>query len=137
VQTETGTVKLRATLPNQDYYFWPGQFVNVRLVLEVKKNAVLVPQTAIQIGQQGPFVYVVENGMAQMRPVVAGQPQSDLVHIQSGLTGGEKVITAGQLMVQPGAPVVIAPPAAPAANGARGTPSTQPTTAPTTSPSQD
>lgn len=134
VQQDTGTVKLRATLPNSDQHFWPNQFVNVRMVLYVTKDAVLVPQTAIQIGQQGPFVYIVESGAAQMRPVVTGQPQGDLVHIQSGLTGGEKVITAGQLLVQPGAPVMIAQPAAPQANGAPSTPSTQPTTAPTTSP---
>jgi len=55
VQNGTGTVKLRATLDNADNYFWPGQFVNVRLVLTTKKGAVLIPSQATQVGQQGPL----------------------------------------------------------------------------------
>jgi multidrug efflux system membrane fusion protein len=60
IQNSTGTVNLRATLPNPDRHFWPGQFVNVKLVLETKKGAVLVPNQAAQISQQGPFVYVIK-----------------------------------------------------------------------------
>jgi len=55
----SGTVKLRATVPNADHHFWPGQFVNVRLVLKVQKGAVLIPTQATQISQSGPFVYTV------------------------------------------------------------------------------
>src|SRR5207248_7619695 len=60
VQPGAGTVKLRATLKNEDQHFWPGQFVNVRLVLSIKQGAVLVPSQAQQIGQQGPYVYVIK-----------------------------------------------------------------------------
>src|SRR5690606_37686348 len=61
VENETGTVKMRITVPNADRYFWPGQFVTVRLILTRKENAVLIPTQAQQIGQSGPFVYVVND----------------------------------------------------------------------------
>lgn len=106
VQDGTGTVKLRATLPNKDRHFWPGQFVNVRLVLKVQKNAVLIPNQAIQISQKGPYVYVMApDGTAEMRPVVSGQQQGDLVVINQGVHAGENVIVTGQLMVMPGGKV--------------------------------
>src|SRR5688572_24908791 len=69
VQPGTGTIKLRATLKNDQRRFWAGQFVEVRLILQTKKDAVLVPSPAVQIGQQGPFVYVVKDDQsAEMRP---------------------------------------------------------------------
>jgi multidrug efflux system membrane fusion protein len=105
VQTGTGTIKLRAELPNSDRYFWPGQFVNVRLILTTKHDAVLIPAQALQIGQQGPYVYVVKDQVAQIRPVRPGQRQGDLLTIDEGVAAGENVITAGQLMVIPGKPV--------------------------------
>ena len=124
VQPGTGTIKLRATLANADHYFWPQQFVNVRLVLSVKKDAVLVPQVAEQFGQQGPFVFVVNDAevpdqqtgekkkatVAEMRPIKPGQKQGDMLVVESGLAVGERVVTIGQMMVQPGAPVAIAQP---------------------------
>src|ERR1035437_10351418 len=76
VQDGSGTIKLRATIPNSDHHFWPGQFVNVRLVLKVQKNAVLVPTQSVQISQKGPFVFVVKpDGTADPRPVTQGQRQ--------------------------------------------------------------
>ncbi|HEX3359252.1 MAG TPA: efflux RND transporter periplasmic adaptor subunit, partial [Tepidisphaeraceae bacterium] len=118
----SGTIRLRATIPNADEYFWPGQFVHVRLVLVDKPNAILVPNQAIQIGQIGTFVYVVKHDdaknmdLADMRPVKLGQRQGDLVVIDSGLTAADRVIVTGQLMVQPNAPVtVVNSPAAPGA----------------------
>jgi len=108
VQNSTGTVNLRATLPNSDRHFWPGQFVNVKLVLETKKGAVLVPNQAAQISQQGPFVYVIKpDNTAELRPVTLGQRQGDEVVITKGLAAGERVVLAGHLLVQPGAKVQI------------------------------
>jgi multidrug efflux system membrane fusion protein len=122
VQTTTGTVKLRAKLPNSDRYFWPGQFVNCRLELMTKKDAVLVPVAAQQIGQQGPYVYVVAQGevddpqspghkkpatVAQIRPITPGQRQGDLLVVENGLSAGEKVIVTGQMMVMPGGAVSV------------------------------
>lgn len=114
VQQGTGTVRVRATLPNADRYFWPGQFVRVKLVLTVKKNAVLIPAQAQQIGQQGPFVYVIKDGAAQLRPIVMGQRQGDLI-VVDGVEAGEQVVVQGQMGVMPGGKVMIAnaPPAAP------------------------
>lgn len=107
VQSGSGTIKLRAELPNSDRYFWPGQFVNVRLILTTKRNAVLIPAQALQIGQQGPYVYVVKDQIAQIRPVRPGQRQGDLLVIDDGLAAGDTVITTGQMMVIPGKPVRI------------------------------
>ncbi len=108
VQDASGTIKVRATLPNIDHYFWPGQFVNCRLILTIKKDAVLIPLSAQQISQQGPFVYVVTaDGTAELRPIVAGQRQGDMLVVDSGVTAGEKVITTGQMMVMPKGKVMV------------------------------
>jgi multidrug efflux system membrane fusion protein len=108
VQDGTGTVKLRAAVPNADHYFWPGQYVQVRLILTIDKNAVLIPNEAIQTSQTGPFVFIISrNGMADMRNVVLGQKQGDMVVIDSGLKVGETVVTVGQLQLAPGAKVNI------------------------------
>ncbi|MEP0841663.1 MAG: efflux RND transporter periplasmic adaptor subunit, partial [Phycisphaerae bacterium] len=108
VQAGAGTVRLRATLPNADNYFWPGQFVNVRLILTTQKDAVLVPAAAQQIGQQGSFVYVVgPDGKATIRPIVPGQRHGDAIVVQNGLAAGERVVVTGQMAIMPGAPVVV------------------------------
>src|SRR5579864_4977191 len=78
VQNATGTVNLRATIANADRHFWPGQFVNVTLVLETAKGAVLIPNQAAQISQQGSYVYVVKpDSTAELRLVTLGQKQGD------------------------------------------------------------
>src|SRR5262249_28064676 len=112
VQDGTGTVKLRATIPNLDRKLWPGLFVKVRLVLNTISNAVLVPSTASQMSAKGPFVYVINNdSKAEMRPVTLGQQQADLVVVTDGVKAGEKVVVAGQIAVTPGGPVKIEQPA--------------------------
>jgi membrane fusion protein, multidrug efflux system len=121
VQDGTGTIKLRATLPNSDHHFWPGQFVNVRLVLMVQKGAVLIPNSATQISQKGPYVYVVQpDSTAALVPITLGQRQGDLVVVESGLQAGDQVVLTGQLMVMPGGKVMVVnkPPAAGAPGGA-------------------
>ncbi|HEX8523559.1 MAG TPA: efflux RND transporter periplasmic adaptor subunit [Tepidisphaeraceae bacterium] len=111
VQNGSGTVMMRATLDNKDSQFWPGQFVNVRLILSTVKDAVLVPNQAAQIGQTGPFVFVVkEDSTAELRPITLGQRQGDLIVVAKGVTPGERVITVGQMMVMPGAKVQVLPP---------------------------
>ena len=110
VQNTTGTVNLRATMANSDHHFWPGQFVNVRLVLDMQKRAVLVPSQATQISQQGPFVFVIKSDdTAELRPVTLGQRQGSDVVIAKGLAPGERVVLAGQLLVRPGAKVHVDP----------------------------
>jgi multidrug efflux system membrane fusion protein len=108
VQDGTGTVKLRATIPNDDRHFWPGQFANIRLILNTQKDAVLVPNQAAQISQQGPFVYVVKpDNTAELRVVELGQRQGDEIVINKGVKAGEQVVVAGQMGVRPGGPVRI------------------------------
>ncbi len=122
VQEGTGTVKLRATLQNEDEHFWPGRFVNVRLVLSTIRSAVLVPATATQLSPNGPYVYVVkDDSTAEMRPVTTGQRQGDLVVISQGVKAGEQIVTSGQLSVTPGGKVRVeeAPPKAAQMNGGK------------------
>jgi multidrug efflux system membrane fusion protein len=106
VDMTTGTIRLKAEFPNNDRGLWPGQFVEVELVLSEQKDALVVPTTAIQVGQQGSYVFVVAaDGTAQMRPVVVDRTLGDDTVLASGLDGGETVITDGQIRVVPGAKV--------------------------------
>jgi membrane fusion protein, multidrug efflux system len=108
VQNATGTVNLRATVPNPDHHFWPGQFVDVTLILSTLKNAVLIPNEATELSQQGSFVYVIKpDGIAELRPVTLGQRQGSDVVVTSGVAPGEQVVATGQLTVHPGAKVRI------------------------------
>jgi multidrug efflux system membrane fusion protein len=108
VQDGTGCIKLRATLKNQDHQLWPGQFVNVRLILATLKNAMLVPSEALQIGQQGTFVFVVDkDGVADQKVIVPGQRQGDMVVVEKGLDGHETIIRSGQMMLNPGVHVQV------------------------------
>jgi multidrug efflux system membrane fusion protein len=106
VQSGSGTVTLRATVRNSDHHFWPGQFVNVRLVLATEKGAVLIPNQAAQISQQGPFVYVLKSDdTAEPRPVKLGQRQGDQVVVTEGISANERVVLTGQMLVRPGSKV--------------------------------
>jgi len=108
VQNGTGTVNLRATIPNGDRHFWPGQFVNVRLVLGTNEGAVLIPSEATQVSQRGPFVFVVKSDdTAELRPVVLGQRQGSDVVVTGGLSAGERVVVVGQMTVRPGGKVRV------------------------------
>jgi multidrug efflux system membrane fusion protein len=106
VQNTTGTVNLRATVPNREHRLWPGRFVKIRLVLATLPGAILIPAAAPQMSAKGQFVYVVkEDGTADFRPVTTGQRQGDLIVVESGLKTGEKVIVTGQIGVAPGGKV--------------------------------
>lgn len=118
VQNGTGTVNLRATLHNADHHFWPGQFVDVKLILSLEKQAVLIPNEAAQVSQKGPFVYVVKSDdTAELRPVKLGQRQGDQVVVTDGVAPNELVVLAGQMLVRPGGKVRVQDsPTAPAPN---------------------
>lgn len=106
VDMSTGTIRLRGTFRNAGHSLWPGQFVNVVLQLTTRRNAVVVPNQAVQTGQDGTFVYVVdEDQKARMRPVKVG-PRVDLdLVIDEGIQAGETVVTDGQLRLQEGSTV--------------------------------
>jgi len=121
VQNGSGTVNLRATLSNPDHHFWPGQFVDVKLVLSTQKQAVLIPNEAAQISQKGPFVYVVKpDDTAELRPVKLGQRQGDQVVVTDGVAPEERVVLAGQMLVRPGGKVRVASPSSNANAGSNG-----------------
>jgi multidrug efflux system membrane fusion protein len=108
VDSTTGTIKLKGTFPNTDRKLWPGQFARVVLRLTTKTDAVVVPNQAVQTGQDGQFVFVVSaEGKADMRTVVTGaRIDQDLV-IDKGLEAGETVVTEGQLRLVPGSRVQL------------------------------
>jgi len=104
VDAATGTVPVRATMPNKDELLWPGTLVRVRLTFR-EEEAVAIPTAALQISQAGPFVFVVKNGVASVQPVkVARQLESETV-LESGLDGGETVVVEGQLRLTNGSRV--------------------------------
>ena len=107
VQAGAGTVKARAVTPNPDRALWPAQFVRVRLVLDVLVGAKLVPSGAVQIGQNGPYVFVVKpDSTLELRGVKPGQTQGDLTVVSEGLQAGETVVVSGQLQLAPGTKVI-------------------------------
>jgi len=108
VDKTTGTILLKGLFQNENRRLWPGEFVNATLTLNQIRGAVLIPSQAIQTGQNGSFVFVVDNQMqAHLRPIVAGaQIGSDTV-IEHGVEAGETVVTDGQMLLAPGARVKI------------------------------
>jgi multidrug efflux system membrane fusion protein len=106
LQPGSGTVKARGVTPNADRALWPSQFVHVRLILDLLKNARLVPSGAVQIGQNGPYIFVVKpDSTLELRQVKAGQRQDDLTVIMDGVNVDETVVVSGQLQLAPGTKV--------------------------------
>jgi membrane fusion protein, multidrug efflux system len=111
VQPGSGTVRARGVTPNPDRALWPSEFVRVRFILDVLKNATLVPSQAVQVSQSGPFVFIMKaDNTVDLRPVKPGQRQEgDLAVIESGVKDGETVVVTGQLALAPGAKVAPQP----------------------------
>jgi multidrug efflux system membrane fusion protein len=114
VQPGSGTVRARGVMPNPDRALWPSEFVRVRFILDILKDATLVPTQAVQVSQSGPFVFVVKSdNTVELRPVKPGQrQQGDLTVIESGVKPDETVVVTGQLALSPGAKVAPQPYAA-------------------------
>lgn len=116
VDTQTGTIRLKATVANTSRSLWPGQFVDVLLTLDTTQKATVVPAEAVQVGQQGQFVYVVRGDKSvEPRVVSVGRTLESSVIITKGIAAGETVVTDGQMMLFPGAHVKVV--SAPAAAG--------------------
>jgi membrane fusion protein, multidrug efflux system len=108
IDTTTGTGKLKAVFDNRDRSLWPNQFVNIHLLLEVRKNNTVVPAAAIQRGPQGTYVFAVKpDKTAEMRTVTVSFSQGNFVAISQGITPGDMVVTDGQDKLQPGTHVEI------------------------------
>ncbi|HUK26765.1 MAG TPA: MdtA/MuxA family multidrug efflux RND transporter periplasmic adaptor subunit [Terriglobales bacterium] len=108
IDTSTGTGKLKAVFDNKGDELWPNQFVNVHLLLEVRKNATLVPAAAIERGPQGDYTFVVKPDQTVMvQPVTTSITQNSLTQIASGLTPGQQVVTDGQDKLDNGSRVEV------------------------------
>ena len=139
IDPTTATVRLKATFPNTKETLWPGQFVNVRVLLRQQTGVVTLPTVAVEHGPAGEFAYVVKaDSTVEVRPLRLGQESNGTVVVLDGLQGGERVVTSNQYRLEPGTRVhaisgyveIAKPPraAAPQAEVARRTP--QPAVAP-------
>ena len=108
IDQTTGTVKLKAEFPNQSLQLWPGQFVNVRVLMGTLRQVVVVPTAAIQRGPSGPFVYVVKaDSTVTVHPVTLAQQNDVQSVVASGLSSGERVVTTGFARLTEGMPVAV------------------------------
>jgi multidrug efflux system membrane fusion protein len=107
IDVTTGTIRCKAVFPNEDLRLWPGQFVNVRLLLETRQGPV-VPASVVQRGPDGDFAFVISKDLkAEVRPIKVGQIDRGQALIEEGLTNGESVVVDGQYKLQPGSKVKL------------------------------
>ena len=107
IDPTTGTVRFKAEFANEDLSLWPNQFVNIRLMLDVRKNAIVIPLAAVQHGTQGSYVYTVKNGHANLQPVKVDLTQGNISLIASGVAAGDQVVVDGQDRLQSGSAVEV------------------------------
>ena len=108
VNQASATIRLKAMFANDDERLWPGDFVNARLLIETRSNALVVPSSAVQRGPQGLFAWVVtEKNIADVRSIEVGPSTGNLTIITSGLADGERVVTDGQYKLQRNSPVLV------------------------------
>ena len=112
IDPTTGTVRFKAAFENHDLSLWPNQFVNMRLMLAVRKDAIVVPLAAVQRGTQGSYVYTVKSGKAALQPVKVEMTQGNIALVSTGVAVGDQVVVDGQERLQAGTPVEVhdAPP---------------------------
>ncbi len=111
IDPTTGTVKLKATFPNDELKLWPGKFVNARLILTTRKDATVIPSSVVQRGPQGTYAYLIKpDKTVEMRPIKVAQTEGNLALVEEGLQPGEQVVVDGQYKLQPGAHVELTTP---------------------------
>ena len=111
IDPTTGTVKLKATFPNNELKLWPGKFVNARLILTTRKDATVIPSSVVQRGPQGTYAYLIKpDKTVEMRPIKVAQTEGNLALVDEGLKPGEQVVVDGQYKLQPGAHVELTTP---------------------------
>ena len=127
IDPTTGTVRFKAAFENKDLSLWPNQFVNTRLMLALRKDAVVVPLAAIQRGTQGSYVYLAKSGAAKLQPVKVDLEQGNIALIASGVSVGDQVVVDGQERLQDGTPVEVhnSAPTVPAGGSTAGAPSAE------------
>lgn len=109
IDPATGTMRLKATFPNTQEKLWPGQFINVRLLLKTQHNVLTIPSAAVNRGPSGFYAYVVKpDATVDMTAIAVGQDNGQVAVIAQGLQAGQQVVTGGQYRLQPGAHVSVA-----------------------------
>ncbi len=120
IDTTSGTVQIKALFANADHALWPGQYVNVRLFVETRRGAVVMPAAGVQRSQKGTYAWVVgPDDKATMAPIQVALIQDGQAVIASGLTAGQRVVVDGQYKVKPGVTIKAGPPTASAAGSAQ------------------
>ena len=103
IDQATGTVKLKATFDNARNTLWPGQYVNARVLVRTDRNALTIPDAAVQLGPDGPFTYVVKSdSTVEVRPLKIGDASDGMTIVTAGLALGERVVTSNQYRLQAG-----------------------------------
>jgi multidrug efflux system membrane fusion protein len=111
IDPTTGTIRLKATFPNDHLQLWPGQFINTRLLLITRTNALVVPEAVVQRGPKGTFVFVVtDHATVEVRAVRVALMEDGLALIETGLKAGEEVVVDGQYKLQDGSKIRTAAP---------------------------
>jgi multidrug efflux system membrane fusion protein len=105
VDPMTGTITAKARIQNDNEVLWPGQFIKAEIVLGVEPNALALPAAAVQLGPQGPYVFVVKDNVAELRPITVSRSQGGETVVSGGLKPGEQVVVEGHLRLVNGAPV--------------------------------
>ncbi len=112
IDQATGTIHLKGTFSNENETLWPGAFINVRLVVGIRKNAVTVPASAVQRGPNGSYVFVIKPDMTvELRDVDIAETEEDIAAVSKGLAAGERIVLEGQYRLEPGSKVVLQKPA--------------------------
>jgi multidrug efflux system membrane fusion protein len=107
IDQATATMRLKAQFANEDDALWPGQFVNARILVETRQNALTIPSAAIQNGPKGVFTWVVTaDNTAEQRPIEVGPASGSLTIVTAGLADGDRVVVGGQYKLQSKSPVV-------------------------------
>jgi multidrug efflux system membrane fusion protein len=108
VDRTTGTIKLKAEFRNQQKRLWPGQFINVALTLSTQADAIVVPAEAVQVGQDGQHVFVVQpDNRVEVRPVIVNRTSEGEAIIEKGLRSGEQIVREGQFLLGPGSRIEV------------------------------
>ena len=121
IDTTTGTIKLKATFSNTDLQLWPGQFIDARLLLTIRKDSAVVPASVVQRGPEGAFAFVIKDDQTvDIRPIKVAQIEHGEALIEDGLSPGERVVVDGQYKLQRGSTVKPADLTSPRSGGERG-----------------
>ena len=103
IDQTTGTIRVKATLPNVRRRLWPGEFVNMQVLAQIRRQVLTMPASALQRGPDGLFTYVVQSdSTVRVAPLTAGEQTGDIVVVEMGLTAGERVVASNQYRLQPG-----------------------------------